>query len=354
MRTGTIRLMAAVALLALLACANQATAQTVPGIPDSLWVWLDDDSTTVARRNTRGEIFPAEWFTAGYKYQMYADTTCETDYQITGFKVNGRRWRLLHWKGWRIINADAPFLNYNSRTVDTVVHAGDTLSFYRDLSWRNPLTGQTLTNNYLSFDTLTYSVDLNRAADNARIVLLDSIGVLPRVPHGVPIIHGMRPMMAHVKWIVPASLDGERVFLRVRVNHRGAGQYWFTRMEEGTRSKWLAVTDPFWQRYLAYFGQALAKPVLERQAAAAAMLDVRMMQGSSDAVAITFTTAPDAPTSLAIHDVAGNLVFFPYSAAVSNGESERVEYRFTSSGVYLISLAHGNRTVSTQTITIGR
>src|SRR5262245_32408832 len=105
---------------ALAACAfaiNAVPAVAQAPIPDSLWVRLDDGVTTIARRNGQGEGFPAEWFTASYLFQMYADSSCETDYRVNLFKINGRRWPLRNWKNLQAFNYAADYMSFNSRTV---------------------------------------------------------------------------------------------------------------------------------------------------------------------------------------------------------------------------------------------
>lgn len=326
-------------------------------IPDSLWVTLDDDTSSLARINGQGQIFPAEWFVSGYKFQMYADSTCETDYEITAFKVNDHRWKLRNWKKRRTINAEADILSYNSRTVDTTLHAGDVVSFARNLSWCDPRVGMTDTNNYKSFDTLTYAVELVRSSDSARIALLDSIGMMPRVTTGAPTIFGMRPIIALVDWTVPASIDSVRAFIRVRVRAHGSGEYHFTRSETIRVHKWRQPPAQVWVDYLKYLGQDYAgKPVVSttESAATSGLLAIRAT-GDGNSMTADFATAPNGgSTSVAIYDGAGRLLFSPYSSPASEGRREQITHRFESSGLYIVCLLHDGRLVATRTITMGR
>ncbi|HVZ40305.1 MAG TPA: hypothetical protein VHI13_13580 [Candidatus Kapabacteria bacterium] len=325
--------------------------------PDSLWVRLDDDSTTIARVNSRGQIEPAEWFVAGYGFQMYADSTCETDYHICAFKINDHRWRLRNWKKRRTVNADADILSFNSRTVDTVLHAGDVLSFTRSLDWRDPRSGLTDTNNYRSFDTLTYSVELVGTRDSVRLALIDSIGMMPRVTTGAPVIFGMRPIVALVDWTVPPALDGVQAFIRVRVRSHGSGDYYFTRTDDLRVTKWRQPPDALFLTYLKYLGQDYyaAKPVLPVTASKQSTVLTARAAGAPDQVMIDFATAPGSgATSVAIYDGDGQLLFYPYSSPSSTGDRREVGYRFDVSGVYLIALLYDNRIVATIPITIAK
>ncbi len=336
-------------------CCAVAGAQGT--IPDSLWVRLDDDSSTIARINRQGEVLPAEWFVAGYKFQMYADSTCETDYHITAFKINDHRWWLRNWKKRRTVNAEADLQSFNSRTIDTVLHAGDVVSFVRDLSWRDPRSGITDTGNYKSFDTLTFSVELVRAGDSSRIVLIDSIGMMPRITAGAPTIFGMRPVIALVDWTVPTSLDGVRAFLRVRARARGSGDYHFTRVEEVQVCKWRQPPDPYYVEYLRYLGQDYAaKPIVSgKESPLESKLLMAHTAEARDIVTVDFASAPSGEsTSLAIYDGAGRLLFYPYSSPASNGGREHITHRFESSGLYFIALLHNNRIVAAKSVAIGR
>lgn len=319
-----------------------------------------EDGSALYRVRSNGDTIPSEWYSAGYVFQIYAapDTSCVTNYTITGFKRNGARLPLRLWKIDRIVNAPEDLLGFNSRTVDVKLAAGDTLSFYRELAWKDPRHNFQDTTNYHSFDTLTYAVELVRAADSVRLALLDSMGVLPRVAPGAPAIHGTRPIMALVKYAVPATLGGTRAFVRVRARARGAGDYNFTRLEKPSVALWLRLADPYWIHYLTEWGQVYGKPSMHDAGGrddAGTRLAIRLAGGSDRNASIDFATAPDGgATAVAVHDASGRLLFYPYSSPASSAASAHADFRFESNGLYLISLLHNGRFVRTVPITIGR
>lgn len=190
-----------------------------------------------------------------------------------------------------------------------------------------------------------------------RIALLDSIGVMPCLPIGRPFIFGARPVKSFVDWVVPPSSNGVRAFIRVRVRANGAGNHDFTRVETiqrtaETRAEWASA----WASYLDYITPIYGKPVADPGSSATPTASLRVHSaGSPEVVTLEFATNPEGgPTSVAIHDAAGRLLSTPYSSSSSDGASQRVEYRFESSGVYLVSLMHNGRPVATSTITVAR
>ncbi|MBS1913197.1 MAG: hypothetical protein JST22_14510 [Bacteroidetes bacterium] len=179
---------------------------------------------------------------------------------------------------------------------------------------------------------------------------------MPCLTTGAPIIFGMRPVIALVDWTVPASLDGVRAFMRVRVRARGAGDYYFTRTDDLRVTKWRQPPDAFYIEYMKYLGQDYtAKPTSPSMPPKGPMLLSVHDAGADDNVAIDFTAAPHGgATSVAIYDEAGRLLFYPYSSPSSNGEHHQTSYRFESSGMYLVSLLHDNHVVATVPMTIAR
>lgn len=120
------------------------------------------------------------------------------------------------------------------------MHAGDTVSFVRDFRWFNARTWRQDTNNFFSRDTLTYVVELANAHDSGRyrtrLAVIDSFGVMPCTTLGAPrfFSSGTRAVFTRVNYVVPASMEGKPVFMRVRVRARGSGEYFFTRTDDYT------------------------------------------------------------------------------------------------------------------------
>lgn len=175
--------------------------------------------------------------------------------------------KLRHWAKGRVVNANARLLSFNSTTVPFTCHAGDTLSFYRELYWKNLVTGESDTAGYYSPDSLDYAIELVRLSDSARVATLDSVGILANTTPGPPRIHGGRPLLATVRYVVPPALEGTEAFMRVLVFHRGEGPYWFTRTDRvtigysahATHPDWL----PYWEHFLTVFNPTAPKTSVE-------------------------------------------------------------------------------------------
>ncbi len=351
---------AAVRFCLLLVCGIVASmhgyAQTEEAHPE-LVVTLEDGSNYM-RINARRDTIPAEWFCAGYDFQMFTDTTCVTEYTFTGCKRNGVRVPLEHWKNGRAVNFAAELLAYNSRSAEMTLNGGDTLSFYRELSWMDPRFNRQLLNNYRSNDTLTYVVELVNSADDTRLALLDSIGIMPCPTLGTPTIHGTRPIMAHVFWIAPSAYSGVKAFIRVRPIAMGTGDYFFTRKEVMSVGLWRRLQDPYWANYLSQWG-AYQKSIPWRSgtiaaASATARLAVRPSGAARDEVTIDFNAAPNGgPVTVVIYDMSGNVLFTPFARTESSGNYS-VVHRFSASGAYVVALLHEGNVVRTEKITITR
>ncbi len=353
--TMSIGLWAVFFVLGSLGGSSTATAQPSDNRPE-MWVTLED-GTRMWRITAGGDTLAPEWFSAGYELRMYTDSTCLTEYQFTGCKRNGVRIPLAHWKMNRAVNYHADILAYNSRTEAITLHEGDTLSFYRELSWKDPRFNRQALNNYRSHDTLTFAVELAGVADSSRVALLDSIGIMACEQTCAPTIHGSRPIMAQVFWVVPESLAGASAFIRVRPQAMGSGEYFFTRKEELTVSLWRQLLDPYWTTYLSQW-QAFQKSIPLGTGAVERSADVKLVVRASTAdrgaVSIDFDGAPDGgAVSLMIFDLNGNQVYTPFARTESSGNYS-VAHRFAESGAYVVALAYGGAVVRTEKITITR
>jgi hypothetical protein len=327
--------------------------------PD-LYVMLGD-SLWLCRVTHRGRdtVDPDE-FTQTYIFRMYNDSTSLTEYKFGETRRNGHRIELDKWSYNSTRTTASAVLSYNSRTMRFPIHGGDTLSFYRELYWYNPLMNRQLSNEYRSLDTLTYAVELVRPSTETRLALLDSIGIMPNPTPATPVVHGSRPIMAKVEYVVPSSFGTDTVIMRVIVRDRGEGDYWFDRSDQVAISLSKAILQPQWQQYLAAWGLLLWGPQVAKsdlgQATApgnSAMLNIAVVPGTRD-TRITFSTSPNgAPTSVVIYDALGRAVFYPYS---SRAVAPTVEtyYRAEQSGIYFVGLIHDGRLVRTEKINIAR
>jgi hypothetical protein len=261
--------------------------------------------------------------------------------------LNGERIKLAKWINDRTVNANAALLSYNSTTDTFNCHAGDTLSFYREARWRDPRTGWSDTNSYYARDSLDYAVELVRLSDSTRITLLDSIGMLPSLTPSRPVVHGMHPLMALVHYVIPSSLEGTEAFIRVRVYHRGDGEYWFTRHDWFNVALSARLQDSVWNRFIHLFSPGAPKIVTHMaeesvRAEDNSNLVVTNVAGSPRDIRIAFDGASDGGgTAIVIYDALGEALFIPYMTPGSVS-SANASYHFDQPGVYFVGLLHGN------------
>lgn len=305
-----------------------------------------------------GDTIPPSWVAPSYEYLMSYGATCQTEFMFTECKKNGELLKLLSWNYNRKVHAPAELMSFNSRTTNFLLHAGDTISFYREMKWVNPGSSRMDTNNYYALDTLemiTYLVD---AANGSPLAQLDSIGVLPRTTPGMPTIYGARPIIAVVSYVVPQSLDGDSALVGGTVRARGSGPYHFIRRDGVTGGMSERLKDAWWQGYLSVFGSIYAKrsvdELMQASSQEGAILKVSNVPGSPRDLRIVFNGPRDGGyTAVALYNEAGELVFYPYSSRTDATESETA-YRVMESGAYFVTLAHNGRIVKTQKIIIAR
>lgn len=327
---------------------TQCTVPSFAGHPDK-WVVLED-GIPMCRVACNGIERPDSWFSSSIEFSMLYDSTNVVNYRFADCKLNGARLPFNDWKRARRINANADVLGFNSRTVEFLLTAGDTISFFRDLIWHDPILNKQTVNGYHAADTLTYAVELINSVDSQRVALLDSLGVMPCPTACIPVVFGTRPVLALVKYVVPTSLHGIRAFVRLRPRARGTGEYFFTRSESPTVGYSEKLNNPMWIEYLQSWSQLLVKPSTGTSPATAnGTLRVATVQ---DAAVITFASSPDArSTAIAVFDVSGNAMFYPYSSpgAVEDGA---VHYRFPQNGVYFVCLITDGHIIATEKVSI--
>ncbi len=192
---------------------------------------------------------------AAYIFESEYDSTCRVQYTFTECRINAMRPRLATWKFRQQITAPVSALTDSSRTDPFKVVAGDTITFYRELMWYDPKTGRQDTDNFFSSDSIDYVVELVRWTTGHRVAMLDSLGILARSAPGAPTLYGMRPVMAKVAYVVPRSLDGDTVFVRVRPYVRGHGVGTLVRCDGVGVNRSDALALPFWQAYLSVYGR---------------------------------------------------------------------------------------------------
>ncbi len=191
---------------------------------------------------------------ASYQYEMIYDSTSRIDYTFSECKLNNGRIRLRNWQDGRISTAPISEYNDSTRTDEVTLAAGDTISFYRHFQWYNPMTRKQSFSNYFATDTLDYVVDLVNAATGLRLALLDSFGALARVPAGSPVLYGLHPIIAVVRFPVPSAMAGKHAFVRVHIDARGDGLYQPIRRDGPTVGLSRGLATGRWTEYLRLFG----------------------------------------------------------------------------------------------------
>lgn len=355
---GTISLSVRLALMLML-CAGQLAAQPAvpsPEVRPDLWVRMPD-GTAIYRVRPNGDTLPAHVFSPAYLFTMAYDTTSHTEYRFTETRRNGQPIPLMNWKDKRTVHMDARQLSFNSRTADFAIAPGDTISFYRELSWINPVTRGQFLDNYYALDTLDFTAHLVRLVDGAPLALLDSIGILDRQAVGSPRIYGTHPLMSVVRYVVPPTIDADSAFIGVTVRARGSGPHHFVRRDDITVRFSQRLEDPDYIYLMSLYGSLFSKRDLRdathdpATANDSASLEVRGVPGSPRDIMITFR-APTwrGATSIAVHDISGALVFAPY-ISVPNGH-ETVPCTLAAPGMYFVSLVQNGAILRSQPITI--
>ncbi len=315
-------------------------------IQDSLWIFRYTDGDTLAPIGD-------ERASASYTYTMAYDSTSRIHYLFTEPKINTARIPLLHWKYQRVVNAEASYLSYNSRTANFPIAAGDTVSFYREMWWINPTTQRQDPDNFTSLDTLHYSAWLVRAADTQTVALLDSMTIMPSPQPGIPIIHATQPIMAVVRFIIPSNITGDSMFIGIRVGAQGAGQFFFTRRDAYTIGRSRALSEPLYVDYLSRYGNIASKHSVEDLANDQSGQEnpaLRVIHVSQSEIRIAISSDASA-ASLTIYDQQGNAIAYPYLASAREGE-RFTNFRFITSGVYFVALHQGNHIIASKKLII--
>jgi hypothetical protein len=309
---------------------------------------FSDGSTTI----TSASIF------ASWSFGMRSDSGLVT-YEISEFRKGSNRLTLVGWcndsvrRNWTNVQ-----MSDTSRTATFVLGSGDTISFYRELSWYNPITLKQHPANFYSPDSLYYAVELI-GTNGVRKALLDSLGVNSSIPSGSPQLHGTLPIMAVVKYPVPTGFIGDTAMVRVRVYSRGPGAYYFMRRDHMAANLSVQVQDTFWTQYVQSYGGGLGKRSVEELTA--------LKTNESQATFLSVTPNPvvgqatiefegsekGIPTTVLIYDGQGNIVFNAASSPRLTGR-HTAHVEFPSAGTYFVALFHNGTIVNSKKITVIR
>ncbi len=301
---------------------------------------LVQDTLYVLRKHATHTV-PRHMACASYTYSMRYDSLCEVEYLLTEWKRNGIPVRMPTWENGRVVNAPANYIAFNSQTDTFTCRVGDTLSFFRWFSWQSL---QPSGSGYAALDTLDFAMELVGYDDSSRVALIDSMGALPRTTPGRPSFYGSYPLMGLVSYIVPSHLDGVRAFMRMRLYHRGSGEYWFTRQDGHTVHISGLMNEPWYQGHIAYYSpNGFRREVRERATDRSATERLQVLGDGigSPYVKIRFEGAPlGLTTTILITDINGNNQFYPMLGAPDIEGRVEFPYKFGQSGSYLIALIH--------------
>ncbi len=287
-------------------------------------------------------------FTMNYEYGVVS-------YIATEFRKNTSVIHLNNWCSHKTTrNLDVADLTDSSRTENILLATGDLLSFYREFGWYDPVNSTRTPNGYYAEDSLDYAVELVHAATGARLALLDSFGVLKKVPAGYPSLHGTRPIFAKVEYIVPPPYNGMTAFIRVRLYSRGNGPYYFVRRDGVSTDLSGRLNDAEIISHVASFGGGL-KPVVQgssivEKSDAVKTFTVFPNPATSGVEISVELTLSDDPVTVAIYDAAGSLVFMPVLGYV--GSDIRVHHDFESAGWYTVVVYRDGVPVASRAVQI--
>lgn len=313
-------------------------------VQDSAFVDLINDD--VGDTTNPDKVWPL------YEFHMLYDS-CRAIYTFTELKCAGARLKLDNWKYLDFKkNFDAATLSGMSHSKPFTVHAGDTLSFYREFAWFNPHTNEQKINNYFSEDDLEFVVRLKNTGTNATLARLDSLGIYSRVPSGVPYIYGNGPAYYIVKYIVPAAHNNKEVYVDIAVSANGTGDFDPARKDDFGINLSAAVLNDCWVPYFAQFGGAGAAASKSLQIVDP---DNHLLRSTVDRASRTARIAVDEqtlagrPLSLSIYRIDGTRVFV---SSWAGGQQREVVHTFTESGSYVIALAAGNDLMATEKLNV--
>ncbi len=334
-----------------------AQVSSIQAHPELL-VCVQDD-LYVSRMNKSGHIFGLDHkVAAAYRFEMIYDSTSRVQYLFTECFHNGAKPRLLAWQNKRIHTASVDQMADSSRTENFHIAVGDTVSFHREFRWYDPKTMRQDTDNFLSPDTLGYAVELVKATSGARLVLLDSFGVLPQATPSAPTFFGTRPIMATVSYVVPSTIPTtDSVFVRVRLYANGNGTVLPVRMDDFTIGSSYALSSGFWNNYLSLYGGSLGKRSVADFSSAHSqptnsLLSVTTVSRNSIRIDFSATQA-DGPIQVVIYDSNGQPVFMPFATrgAVEGGSTT---FEFASSGTYFVTLQRGGSILTSRKVVISK
>lgn len=217
-----------------------------------------DSGTVVDSANTIAASEIAPYFVFDFQQD-----SSRLIYWVGEFTKNSRWLYLNNWCLDKMYNydaaADSARWDYSNAALSAIsttkaipVTAGDTISFYRDFYWLdNTANGTVNATKLVSADEISTSVELVRASNGSRILLVDTVHITPTTSNAKPCITSWKPIMARIAFLVPTTVtDTTTVYLRQNVYSNGSSGSLFMRSDalQYRRSK-QHLESPYWLDY---------------------------------------------------------------------------------------------------------
>lgn len=229
---------------------------------DSLLQVATSDSgyVVVSSADTNTQI-SADEFGPEFHFGYVSDSS-HSQWRFKEFLLNKHKLYLMNWCHKRLTNWDAindspqedwdpAELRARSTTRVFPVEGGDTLQFYRTLSWVDRLTGNLSYNRYVNPNGLAYSVELVDTNGLTRIMLLDTFNIGPTTGSKKPCIYSWYPSAARIRQVVPVSADSTDAIIRINTWANGAGPAPFYRHDKyGRMMSYYDLTHSYWRDYM--------------------------------------------------------------------------------------------------------
>ncbi len=175
--------------------------------------------------------------------------------------MNQRKLYLSNWCHKRLVNydevGDSTLMEWsptelNSRSTSRVIpiRGGDTLQFYRTLSWIDRTTSGPSFNRYVNPSRIGYSVELVSVSTNTRVMLLDTVLFEQTTSTRKPCLSSWYPTASRVRHIVPSHVDSTDAVVRISTWAFGAHARPFYRKDRMSRMKSdHDLSQPYWTAY---------------------------------------------------------------------------------------------------------
>ena len=178
-------------------------------------------------------------YSSQFNFHYIADSS-QSVWKFSEFLLNRKKLFLSNWCMSRVVNwdnsNDEPIADWSAAelrgrsTIRTFpIMGGDTVQFYRSLTWTDRLTGALSFNRYVNANGLSYSVELIQAVSGTRLLLLDTFNIAPTTTSRRPCIYSWYPMMSRVRSVVPSNQDSVSAYIRVNTWTSGASPQPFMR-----------------------------------------------------------------------------------------------------------------------------